>query len=202
MTGPVQICNRGLSMYLGKGRINDLSENSPAAVQCDLHYDDTLESLLQTHNWNFAKGRVALAELENDRPSEWSHKYARPSGALFVRWVNDPLVAQHMIERGEDPDAEREMVGQNIYSNVPAAHCEFTQKITDTTLFPPKFRDALSALIAASVAIPLTKDFRLAQNAQNQAVTRVDEAIARDMQEDKTRTHGVIPDYLKARGIS
>lgn len=198
----VQICNRGLSAYLGVGRINSLTETSAAAEQCDLHYDDALRALLEAHPWRFATGRQTLAEMVNDRSAEWSYQYARPADAIFVRWVNDAEVARYLVSQYQSPDAPREMTAGSIYSDVAYATCEFTKLVTDTTLYPQFFKDALSAALAANMAMPLTEDVRRARNAIEQAEAKLDKAIALDEQEEAAGGYPTIPSYLSERGVS
>lgn len=198
----VQICNRALSTYLGVARINSLTETTPAAEQCNLHFDDTLAGLLEAHPWRFANSRQVLAELTNARTAEWGYHYARPADALFVLWVNDPEVARYMISQDQSPDSDREMTGQSIYSNVKGAVCEFTKLVTDTTLYPQFFKDAMSAALAASMAMALTEDIKRASNAMEQADHKLDIAMARDEQEEETGGYQTLPGYLAARGVS
>ena len=198
----VQICNRALSTYLGVGRINSLTEATPAAEQCNLHFDDTLAGLLEAHPWRFANGRQLLAELTNDRKAEWNYHYARPADALFVRWVNDPEVARYMIAQDQSPDSDREMTELSIYSDVQGAVCEFTKLVTDTTLYPQFFKDAMSAALAANMAMALTEDIKRARNAMDQAERKMDMAMVRDEQEDNTGGYQTLPGYLTERGVS
>lgn len=198
----VQICNRGLTTYLGEGRITSLSDQTSAGEQCNIHYEDTLEELLVAFPWWFATDRVTLASVTNDRPSEWVYKYERPSSALAVQWVNDPHVAGALIASGQDPKAPHLAEGQNLFSNVPAAVCSFTTLISDTTRFPMYFKNALSAAIAAKVALPITQDIKRAQNAMQAADRLLDEAMVRATDENPPQQYEPMPAYLAARGLS
>lgn len=198
----VQICNRALSTYLGIGRINSLTEASPAAEQCNLHYDDTLEAVLESHWWGFATGRQSLALEVNDRSSEWAYRYAIPTYAMMIRWVNDPATAKILLDQGQSPDAPRAMSGTSIYCNVALASCEFTKPVTDATLYPRYFADALSAALAANMAMALTEDVKRAQNAMQQAGQRLDDAIAKDESQQPTRQYQTLPAWYSDRGLS
>lgn len=197
----VQICNRGLSKYLGLPRINNLDEATPVAELCKLHYEDSLRVLTEHHWWSFAAGRNVMAELPNDRPQEWNYKYQKPADALAIRWVNDPVVAANLLEVGEEPDSDRLLFGQHIYSNVFGAACEFSKLIDDATKFPQYFADALSAEIAASVAMSLTEDMNRARNAFSEAERLLEEAVVLDESDHRHRTYRSTPDYLKVRGL-
>lgn len=176
----VQICNRGASQYLGLPRVNNLNEGTPQSEQYELHYDDLRRSLLEKHWWVFAKCIQALAQVTNDRPDEWKFKYQLPANVLDVHWVNDPAVATAAMKRGDNPDAERQMYGQFIYTNVEKAWIEFTCDEENTDLMPQYFKDALSAMVASAVAMPLTESVSRARFAGEQAEMKVDMAIARD----------------------
>jgi len=197
----VQICNRALSTYLGASRINSLTEASPEAEQCNLHYDDTLQSLLEMHRWVFAKGRQILAVQVNDRVGEWGFKYARPSAALKIHWVNDAETARILMAQNMHPDAPRDVSQTDIYSDVENATCEFTKLITDTTKFPQYFADALSAALAANIAMPITEDIKRAQNAMSQAGDKLDMARVLDEEETPPLGYRTVPDYLTMRGV-
>ncbi|MEM8838113.1 MAG: hypothetical protein AAGE89_08475, partial [Pseudomonadota bacterium] len=145
--------------------------------------------------------KVALAEVTNERTETWRYKYARPARAIEIHWVNDLIVAQYRISRGENPDAERENEGAFLYCDVPAAHCQYTKDEEDTSIMPQFFKEALSAMIAASVALPITQSVDRARFAQTAANDLIDMAIAENEQlEPPIR----MPEagYLDARGAT
>lgn len=197
----VQICNRALTAYLGEQTITSLDEDTPAAQQCKLHYEDTRDSLLERHWWSFANGRKALAVLTNDRPDEWLFKYQYPTEALAIRWVNDPEAARLQMVLDQSPDTEREIEGDAIYSDVPGAVCAYTRVMTDEARFPRHFRNALSAAMAEVIALPLTQSARLAGNAVTMAETMLDRAIALD-QRNSPPAEAAVPHWLSDRGVS
>lgn len=197
----VQICNRALSTYLGVARINSLTELTTPAEQCNLHYDDTVRALIEAHWWSFATGRDVLAELTNDRV-EWTFKYARPTDALVIRWVNDPSVAQVLMSQNESPDSDRIVTQNAIYSNTRLAVCEYTMLVDDPTIYPQYFSDTLSAALAASMAMPLTEDLKKTDFSMREYEKKLDMAIAMDENESPPIGYQTVPDYLKSRGIS
>lgn len=198
----IQICNRGLSTYLGASRITSFTQDSPEAEQCDLHYPDVVQAIQERHWWDFNKARQTLAELTNDRPTEWAYKYAKPATAIMIRWVNHPDVAIASILQNKSPDSEREMTSDAIYSNVQYAVCEFSVLVTDTTLFPQYVKDAISAELAASIAMPLTEDIKRANNAMTVAQDRLDVAMALDESNTPPIQGMQMPDWLTDRGIT
>lgn len=197
----VQICNRALTGYLGESRIVSLSEENARARQCNLHYDDTRKGLLERHWWNFACARTTLAQLTNDRTSEWQYKYQLPADMLSVRWVNEPATARMLLASRRSPDIERQVEGLVMYCDVDDAVAEYTQDVDDETMFPQSFKDALSALLAANIAWPLTKDRRIAANAMEQADAAVSHAIAMD-ERNTPPWEMAVPGYLQVRGVT
>jgi hypothetical protein len=195
----VEICNWGLSTYLGEDEIASLDDRIPAARLCKLHYNRVRRGMLESHWWNFALGRQTLALITNDR-SEWLYRYAVPSGCLSIHWVNDPAIARIMLESQRSPDTKREVTDQDIYSDVPGASCEFTRDIADTTRMPQKFKDALAAGVAAAVAMPLTQKAQLAQSARQQMGALMEMAMAWDEQQTPEIEYMTAPDYLRERG--
>lgn len=196
----VQICNRALSTYLGVPRINSLDEDTPGAEQCKIHYDDALETLIVAHWWDFASGRQLLAEVANDR-DEWSFKYAKPADALVIRWVNEAQAAKVLMDRDENPDTDRDISGDFIYSNTVSASCEFTKLIEDPTKYPVFFRNALSAEIASNIAMPLTEDIKRARNAMEMAADMLDKAIVLDESQTPPGQSLTMPASLRVRGL-
>jgi hypothetical protein len=200
MSSIIEICNVALSAYLGEARINSLTDTSKAATECNLHYDPTRRMLLERNWWHFATGRQTLAQLTNDREEEWLFKYARPTAALSIRWVNDPFVARMRMAAHHSPDAERETTIDALYSDTPLAVCEFTRDLTDPTLYPQSFAEALSAALAARLAMPLTQDVRRAREARDMAQEMLSVAIAEDFRNQPPQEPG-LPQYLQDRGL-
>lgn len=174
MTSIVSICNLALS-NLGAGNINDLGEASTEARACSQFYEVTRDLLLQSYPWRFAGKTQSLAELENDKPGAWAYSYKRPADCLKVRWVRRqysryddcPQTPQTEIANPYDIEGER------IYCNLSPAFLCYTFKLTDPTRYPPLFVEALAWHLAVRLAMPLTRDpsirndaFQLAQAAR------------------------------------
>jgi hypothetical protein len=201
MTSKVDICNVGLSTYLGEGPINSLTENTPAAVQCNLHYDRLLKSLLMKHWWTFAEGQQVLAEMTNDR-TEWNYKYARPADAITIRWVNEATAAKDLIALNQSPDTPRKVVLNAIYSDTASASCSYTKVVDDPAFYPQTFADALSAHIAAATAMAITQNGRLAREAMQSAMYLTDVAMAHDGREEPNEDYAQMATWLTARGVT
>jgi len=170
------------------------------AIQCDLHYDRALKALLQRHWWTFATGQQVLAVTTNDR-TEWAYRYARPADALTIRWVNEATTARSLLALNKSPDTPREVTLGAIYSDVATASCAYTQLVDDPAVYPQTFADALSAHIAAAVAMAITQNGRLAREALQAATYLTDVAITHDANEGPPEDYAQTPGWLEARGV-
>lgn len=200
MSSQVQICNVALTTYLGVDIITSLDEGSPEAIQCDLHYDRCLRALLERHWWTFALGRQVLAQQTNDRNNEWAFKYQRPADAMNICWVNEPKTAMAMLQKNRSPDTRRHITENDIYSDVSGAVCEFTRFVDDPTKYPQVFADALSAHLASAMAMPLTKNGRLARDAMDAANYLTDLAMAVDANDQHPQEYAQQAGWVNARG--
>lgn len=95
------ICNMALSAIGSQSRIVAITEQSPEAAECNLHYGQVLVELLRLHTWRFARRNAALAVLkaragtpENPVGSggaepewPWNYSYAYPTDAVKLRYI-------------------------------------------------------------------------------------------------------------------
>ena len=200
MASDVQICNIGLS-YIGLGGINSLTEDSPEARVCNLHFAHERDMLLEDFSYRFATGRQALAlQSVNDREEEWVYRYARPTGILKMRWVQDINVVRTLRARGEDISAPYQMAEGFVYTDIEDAWCEFTNSETNPNEFPPFFQDALSWGIAKSAAVSITEvqdRLEFAGAMYVRAKEKAEMSALADEPQDST----VTADWLRERGF-
>lgn len=201
MTSNVQICNVALSAYCGEQTITSLEEEGPAATACNLHFADVRRNLFERNWWSFAKARQVLAELTNDRAEEWKYRYQEPADALAIHWVNDAETARIMLAAGRSPDTSRERAGDNIYSDVENATCEYTRLIEDPAKYPQYFADCFSAMLATRIVSTITQDALRIRAAQEAAVVHLQLAIALDARNDPPVVEQT-PDWMYERGVT
>jgi len=181
MSSAVDICNIALS-HLGDSATVasiDPPEGSVQAEHCARFYPISRDALLQMHSWNFITRRQVLALLV-DEMDQWDYVYAWPSGALEILSVleyeveGDYATPSAQI-RSEYLTASGTILDRGAYTPQPFhvetlasgakvictnqenALARYTVKITDTTLFPPLFAEALSWHLASKLAGPLLK---------------------------------------------
>jgi len=76
------ICNAALDLVPAQ-TIMVATEISVSANVCKRHYAEAVAFVLSKHDWNFARRRVLLQPVENDRADYWGYAYAFPSGVAL-----------------------------------------------------------------------------------------------------------------------
>jgi len=148
MSSVTQICNRALQ-HLGAARITDLSEDSRNARSCNAVYEIARDAELEAHPWRFAIKRVALAadsvspafgkERSFTLPADYMKIMPRDMGRLdiYTDW---------------------EIEGDKIFTDESAPlEIRYIGRITDVSLFPALFQEALSARIAMELSEEITQ---------------------------------------------
>ena len=149
------ICNMALSI-INRQRIDSLDDTSEEAKACKIYYEHTRERLLRMFGWGFARRLEKLALLDSTIPG-WDYCYGYPQECLAVQLV-------FAEDRAEMREMERQdfeiitLTGNNrvIGTNVELAWAEFTCDVKNTEIFSSEFTEALTRMLAASLAFPLT----------------------------------------------
>lgn len=119
----VTICNMALSAIGARSRIVSLSEQSPEAAECNLHYEQTLLGLLRMTPWRWARANVALAVWKARRGTPenpdgtatadpewpWMYSYLYPAECAKARYIlpqlalNNAAAVPPLTSAGEMP---------------------------------------------------------------------------------------------------
>lgn len=187
---PTEISNLALSQ-IASGPITSLQESSLPARTCASWYQQVLEELLEKGPWRFSLQRVTLAELPgNDRATRWLYAYAAPNSVLLVTRILD---AQGYSTQAYD------YAGGFIYTNAPEAIIEYVPASVANVKTTAHFRAALIAQLAARVAMPITKNRKLAVELQQAAETATQRAQAANLNENAMTYGDHMPEVLRAR---
>lgn len=165
LTQKLDIWNQAIG-HLGESiEIGAETENTAAARACRRFYDTCREKALRDAPWPFAKGYVALAQITGTIPvSEFKYAYRYPVGVVTVRrilngiWRVDDRQSAIPYRVGSDgqglvilTDFPPSVVSTtDPTQNLPWV--EVTKAVTDETLFPSDFVDALSFLLALRIS--------------------------------------------------
>ena len=226
MVAVVDLCNAALSECGARGTITSLSDTSPMAVQCSIHYNRLRQKLLRAAQWGFARQQEPLTLLGqyqlNTSPYPWPFMYAYPADCLHIRYLlwqpiySTTTVAPNVSDIGSAfymrPSRNHRFLKGNyllpgntevsvvIFTNVRNAICVYTQDVTDPTLFDVSFSEALIALLASRLVVPLTGNIGLKKDLEAVAMQYVIDARVADGNEGLSSTDHT-PDWMRTRGL-
>lgn len=174
MASVVQICSLALTR-LGHNAIISLGDNSKGAKLASLHYEPTRDSVLRAHPWNFAIRRDAIA-ADTAAPA-WGYARAFQLPPDCLR-----LIA---LERA---DAEYRIEGRKIVTDEGGPlKVEYIARVTDPNEFDAVFIDALSARLAAELAVPMTDNAQIMEQMMAAYNAKLSEARTMDAMEGTPR---------------
>lgn len=157
----------------------DPSDGSAEADHCARFYPIARDQILEIAGWRFALTRASLAELADNPSNQWTHAYSLPNGCLrplavlLPNATDDNAPQAYTIEVGSDGS-------QILYTNAANADLKFIARQLDTTKYTPSFVIALSYLLAAYTAGPITKDLKLKNGLEQIALAKTLNAAALD----------------------
>lgn len=200
MSSLITSCNDALA-EIYKGRIEDLDEGSLEARECARSAPLILEEIADWSDaFAFARKRVVLAAVANDRAAEWLYAYAPPPDMLAplgIRQVED--AATDLPLGGPFTFPAQDMIGLAflsegglIYSNVETPTLIYTRKNIEVGELPPLGRRAFTLELAARLAWSLAKDKDLAAQKKREAMQAKLEFIA----DEENKTPRNAPRYV------
>lgn len=197
MASKINICNIALSM-LGAASISDLSEPSPEARACALHFDDTLHTLLRQHPWNWATVERALAPLDGVTAAEWLFVYAYPTDCLTAQRIvapDSPRTVPYLVRAAMDNGGN---IARVIVTDQADAVLAYTAAVKDLSVCDGEFLSALQHRLAAALCMTLTGKAERLGTLTQLADAALIRAKARDAGEghDEEET---LPDWLTVR---
>jgi hypothetical protein len=144
------IANEALGR-LGISPIMALSDTSKQAQFANRFYNQTRDEVLASHAWNFAIRRATLAQLSNPPDFEWLYAYQLPVDHIRLLRLNnyeiDKIYESYAVE------------ANMLLTDADTAEIKYVARLTDVTLFPPLFVEALSIKLASKLSAPLTGRF-------------------------------------------
>lgn len=190
MTTSTKISNMALSR-LPAGSIVNLDEDSVQARACKMHYQQTLDHLLEMGEWRFARKTVALALQDtNDRDARWLYRYAAPADmALIVKLWDENLSLPEGYE----------FIGGSLYCNVLTAKLDYVVKSESAAPYTAMFITALVAALAVAVCVPITKSYKREDQLIAQAEQALQRALAANANANSQTYGNFVPETLRER---
>lgn len=190
MASQVDIFNLALSNIAAKSRVNSLTEDSNERKVCSVHYENAREIVLEDHDWNFASFYETLALLKESSdtvppPLPWLYQYDYPSTCIKAREITRQLDSEAPVPF--KVDLNDSVTGKVIHTDKQEAILRYTKRITNPTLFTPRAVEALAWKLATLIAITLTGNLKLKQNAEEAYTRAIIDAKASNFNENVNR---------------
>lgn len=159
----ITICNMALA-NLGQRPIQSINQPGVSAESCRLRYDEARVEALAGAPWNFASTWIAGVALAITPKPNYSYCFGYPAGALKVFYIVHPDDTDAPdFEVNDRPDG----LGKMISTNEEAPVFVITRDREDVTTFDQEFVQAFSWLLASKIAMPITKNVKIQDKAEN-----------------------------------
>lgn len=161
----VDIMNAAL-IKVGEKRITARDEGTVQANACAERYDDLRDLLLRGHEWSFATRRTSLARSIITPDHEFQYQFPLPTDWLRTIKVSSTTLGNTNVvyRMASHPTDLRVLLtdAENLYLT-------YVAKITDTSLMPADFREALACRLASDLASRLKQSNSLMEMLDRQA---------------------------------
>lgn len=184
----VQICNEAIA-DLPAHPITGLDDTRKEARECSRHLNGVVSDLLDDHDYDFARRRVALASVANEREGEWGYAYRLPDeivspiklvrsyDANSVGIVVTPIYYWPGVDLGLLGYApiDYEIANNTLFTNLEDAILEYSLDAMEPNKWPPLFAQAVIRLLAARIYRPIlgekadTREWMIKQQAADVA---------------------------------
>lgn len=159
--------------------VDNPSENTNEAKNCNKIYDKHRKSILSMANWGFAKVFRTLAQTANTPPTGWEYEYAYPSDCLRVIEIaktapTDPKIP---FTSGHTYDSTTGQQKRVIWTNHPNAVLVFVRDVTNEGLFSPMFTQTLQHRMSVDLAKVMAKKTDVAKEQMNWFQWSMNEAV-------------------------
>lgn len=150
-TSVVDICNNAL-IRIGSKTITSLSDGDKVANACNALYEQTRDSLLRQHLWNFAIKRSQLASEDTTPAFGFSYTYPLPADFIRVKMIDDQYL-DYKIEQS------------SLLTDSSEVKLVYVSRIEDVAKFDPLFTEALILSLALRLSYIL-----IGSNSREQAL--------------------------------
>ena len=196
MASVVGICNQAIARTGQTATIAALTEASVAARQCNAHWEQVRDEVLQAFPWGCSTKRVLLSLIDEELVTNWQYCYSYPSDALRI-FSLVPAHCNPSLEESVPYEVATYSGLKVILSDQFGAEAVYAWRQTDTAQYPPLLVKAMVAVLAARIAPGLGKA-EMVQGLEALAQRALHEAAQADMNESNP---GPMPDcdLIRAR---
>jgi hypothetical protein len=195
MAVSIQVCNLALAEVRAPSIVS-IDEATNEARECARFYPMCLQSLLEAHDWGFAKGIAALALLAtNPRPTEWAYAYQMPAGAarairlLITQTVTPGYYYPWPYDWPRPNGWQAEFVVEDgvLYTAMADASLEYSLADVSESVMPMMFKKALAFDLASYLAVALLNDSKMKGELIQQHEVAKQRAMAEDINRQPNR---------------
>ena len=156
----VAVANMALTM-VGANAITALTDKTDSARAVRRFYAARLDARLRAHDWNFARRRVSLAQLQDVPVFGYDRMFQLPQDPFCLRVLETNLEANEkwIIETYATVSSTYRV----LLTDAASVDLVYIARITDTMLWDACFADAFAAELAFLISYPLTRNATLRQ---------------------------------------
>lgn len=188
------ICNMALS-NIGKGTISNMEEETENARACKLYYDPTRRQILREFTWGFAH-RIERLALVDEKVPGYDYVYSYPAECLKINRLMEQIPnyrERHLWDIVNIGNSTKAIVCQ-----VENAYIDYTWDVRDPNIFDDIFVQAFTELLTSKIAMRLTGNPQMMQNAYQLYQATMTAAQTQDAREEEPRVT-FTSNYIKAR---
>ncbi len=167
----INLCNAAL-VKLGALPITSFDDGDAAAEICRTLYAVVTDAALTSHPWSFTLKRATLAPLDGRPLVDFGRRFGLPADFLRAIYVDD---------RGSSP--RYAIIGAELQTDSQAVVLTYQFRPAEAS-FPPFFRAALVARLAAEFCLPITESTSRAEALDRLAERDLERAWAVDRSQD------------------
>lgn len=175
--------------YLGvTAQENDIDNSRTKAAEIlRLNFPLALRRTLEAHDWGFATGFKTLSLISEMPDSGYAYRYSQPSDCLTIRQlaVKGNLVKNFELYEDQKHDFIEVQSGSGfeIHTDIADAEVEYTKLLSEDSVFPTYFGEAVAAKLAMMIAPALvTNNFAKIQVVLERNISRtLSESMAIDL---------------------
>ncbi len=184
MATKTDIFNRALREIGVTKIVKSVSDTTVEARVCSDQYPNSLNAVLEAHDWSFLSVTEELVKLTllEANYERYMYRFAYPASCVRVRAIRasmgGPTCAYSV---GRSQEASCRLISCDVLSPL----CTYTKSIEDGVVLPQSFVDAVASELARNIAMPLTKSDGYIRLAEQKAQIHLTKAMQYDMSEQR-----------------
>ena len=187
-TATIDVWNLALGKIGVSNVVSSESEDILAARTCLRIWPDIRDEVLADYPMPFSKAQAVLVEDTGTTRVGWEHVYTLPSGFLAARFLMSGELRIALVEPDARPPFEIMLNdtadGQILCCDLAEGDIDalvYTHQVTDVSVFPPAFVDAVAWRLAVELALSIKKDPVGAERAMQAYQLKIRDSFAQQL---------------------